>query len=611
MCAEVALQTPSLILRIGSVLCSPEMAIYHMHATVISRASGGSAVAAAAYRSGEKLIDERTGEAHDYSRRSGVDGAEIIAPEGAPDWVRERDRLWNAGEAAEKRKDSQVAREVRVALPRELDSEQRRELVRGFVQAEFAGRGMVADVSYHDGNSDNPHAHILLTTRELNSDGFGGKDRSWNSKELLSGWREQWAESANRALEGAGRAERIDHRTLAAQREEAIERGQGARAEKLDRDPEIHLGKAAWMARRRGEGNARTRRNDRICAGNRSREMERGRLGRAIRAVDLQIKAQHLREAVSRGSAWASGKVKAGAALVRSIPQRREQARADRSIAAFEAGAKGPWEKDSAGVTALHYAAAAGRDGLVDRLIQAGAWVETYDRACATPLDRAAAAGHATTIERLIEAGAPVKTSDFAGVTPLHRAVEAGAAESTRILIKHGANPHEADGEGRTPATMAQAAGQQDIVKQIQEWDAKRKAEKAAALRQWELDAPKRAAAAARYDQRKAQEAAQQQAREEARRTQLKAIEAAQQKEWMEITRKQAAKRAREDAIGKAEFVRSLDPKSSKEQTWNERELGQKWKKDNFSEAWQIERAAEAARPKQEPGLERDYGPSR
>ena len=345
--------------------------------------------------------------------------------------------------------------------------------------------------------------------------------------------------------------------------------------------------------------------------GNRDREKERGRLGRAIRAVDLQIKVQQFREAVSRGSAWASGKVKAGAALVRSIPQRREQARADRSIAAFEAGAKGPWVQDSAGVTALHYAAAAGRDGLVGRLIQAGAWVETYDRSCATPLDRAAAAGHATTIERLIEAGAPVKTSDFAGVTPLHRAVEAGAAESTRILLKHGANPHEADGEGRTPATMAQAAGQQDIVKQIQEWDAKRKAEQAAARRQWELDAPKRAAEDARYEQRKAQEAAQQLAREEAWRAQLKAIEAAQQKEWAEKEAKIAEKRAQETAIGKAQFVRSLDPKSSKEQTWYERQLGQEWKKANYFEAWQIEQAAAAARPKQEPSQERDYGPSR
>ena len=78
--------------------------------------------------------------------------------------------------------------------------------------------------------------------------------------------------------------------------------------------------------------------------------------------------------------------------------------------------------------------------------------------------------------------------------------------------------------------------------------------------------------------------------------------------EWAEKDAKIAAKREREDAMGKAEFVRSLDPKSSKEQTWNERELGQKWKKNNWSEAWQIERAAEAARPKQEPGLERDSG---
>ena len=278
------------------MVCSPRMAIYHMHAAVISRTCGGSVVAAAAYRSGEKLVNERTGEAHDYSRRDGVDGSEIIAPEDAPEWVRDRDRLWNEAEASEKRKDSQVAREVRVALPRELDPEQRRELVRGFVKAEFAGRGMVADVSYHDGNSGNPHAHILLTTRELNSDGFAGKDRSWNSKELLSGWREQWAESANRALDRAGSRERLDHRTLAAQRDEAIERGQTIRAEKLDRDPEIHLGKAAWMALRRGEGNERTRRNDWINLGNKAREEERSRGKEMVLAI--QDKIDGLRQAV-------------------------------------------------------------------------------------------------------------------------------------------------------------------------------------------------------------------------------------------------------------------------------------------------------------------------
>ena len=567
------------------MVLSPVMAIYHMHATVISRASGGSAVAAAAYRSGKKLIDERTGEQHDYSRRDGVDGAEIIAPEGAPDWVRDRDRLWNSGEAAEKRKDSQVAREVRVALPRELDPEQRRELVRGFVQAEFAGRGMVADVSYHDGNSGNPHAHILLTTRELHSDGFGGKDRSWNSKELLSGWREQWAASANRALDRAGSRERIDHRTLEAQRVEAIERGQGGRAEKLDRDPEIHLGKAAWMARRRGAGNERTQRNDRICDGNRAREMERGRLGRANRALEAEIRTERIREAVARGSAWASEKVKAGAALVRSIPQRRQEAKAAR----VQRTAEREWKAVAA--------------------MEKYAW--TPDHTGATPLHRAAEAGHAKTIDRLIQAGADLNAQDWKGRTPLHRAVEKGSADSTSTLLKHGANPQQVDFRGRTPTTMAENAGREDLVNEIHKANAKREREEAERQRQWELDAPKRAAEEARWEQEKAQEVAEQRAVEERMRAQLKAIEAAQQKEWAEKDAKIAAKREREDAMGKAEFVRSLDPKSSKEQTWNERELGQKWKKNNWSEAWQIERAAEAARPKQEPGIERDSGPSR
>ena len=454
------------------------------------------------------------------------------------------------------------------------------------VQAEFAGRGMVADVSYHDGNSDNPHAHILLTTRELNSDGFGGKDRSWNSKELLSGWREQWAESANRALEGAGSVERIDHRTLAAQRDEAIERGQGARAEKLDRDPEIHLGKAAWMARRRGEGNERTRRNDRICDGNRAREMERGRLGRAIRALDAEIRTERIREAVARGSAWASEKVKAGAALVRSIPQRRQEAKASR----VQRKAAREWEAVAAG--------------------KKYAW--TPDHTGAVPLHRAAAAGHAKTIDRLIKAGADLDPQDWKGRTPLHRAVENGSADSTSTLLKHGANPQQLDFRGRTPTTMAENAGREDLVNEIHKANAKREREAAERQRQWELDAPKRAAAVVRWEQKKAQEAAQQREAEERRREQLEAIRAAAQREWMEITRKQAEQRAREYADGRAEFVRSLDPKSSKEQTWNERELGQKWKKDNFSEAWKIERAAEAARPEPQRGPDRDYGgPSR
>ena len=385
----------------------------------------------------------------------------------------------------------------------------------------------------------------MLTTRELNSDGFGAKDRSWNSKELLSGWREQWAESANRALDRAGRSERIDHRTLAAQRAEAIERGQGARAEKPDRDPEIHLGKAAWMARRRGEGNARTRRNDRICAGNRAREMERGRLGRAIRALDAEIRNERIREAVARGSAWASEKVKAGAALVRSIPQRRQEAKAAR----VQRKAASEWEAVEAG--------------------KKYSW--TPDHTGATPLHRAAEADHAKTIDRLIKAGADLDAQDWKGRTPLHRAVENGLVDSTSTLLKHGANPQQLDFRGRTPTTMAENAGREDLVNEIHKANAKREREEAERQRQWELDAPKRAAAAARWEQKKAQEAAEQRAVEERRRAQLKAIEAAQQKEWAEKDAKIAAKREREDAMGKAEFVRSLDPKSSKEQTWNER----------------------------------------
>ena len=132
----------------------------------------------------------------------------------------------------------QVAREVEVAAPVELSKEQRRELVQGFAEREFVTRGMVADIAYHDGDGSNPHAHILLTTRRLEGEGFGGKERDWNRKELLSDWRETWAREANEALERAGigeanevleRAgigERIDHRSLIVQRDEALVRGE-------------------------------------------------------------------------------------------------------------------------------------------------------------------------------------------------------------------------------------------------------------------------------------------------------------------------------------------------------------------------------------------------
>ena len=154
---------------------------------MISRGKGRSCVAAAAYRAGDRLQDVRQGLTHDYTRRRDVRETWIQAPEEASAWVTGRQALWTAVDAGEKRKDAQTAREVEVALPRELTPDQQRETVREFVDAAFVERGMVADVAIHEGHhpaEPNPHAHILLTTRTLTPDGFGPKNRDWNAKEL-------------------------------------------------------------------------------------------------------------------------------------------------------------------------------------------------------------------------------------------------------------------------------------------------------------------------------------------------------------------------------------------------------------------------------------------
>ena len=176
-----------------------------------------------------------------------------------------------------------------MAIPRELRPEDGRALVRDYAQRAFVDRGMVADIAYHGGQGENPHAHIMLTTRSISPEGFGPKNRDWNKKEQLAAWREDWAASANRALERRGHAERIDHRTLAVQRDEALARGDTARGETLDRDPEIHLGRASWMMLRTGEANERTRRNEQTAEGNREREQERAAGHEEIRTIQERI----------------------------------------------------------------------------------------------------------------------------------------------------------------------------------------------------------------------------------------------------------------------------------------------------------------------------------
>jgi Ti-type conjugative transfer relaxase TraA len=198
------------------------LAIYHLTAKIVQRAKGQSSVAAAAYRSGSLLHEETTGITHDYTRKRGVAHAEILAPEGAPDWVFDRQTLWNTVEAAEKRKDAQVAREIEIGLPVELSKPEQIALARDFARREFVTKGMVADFGIHLDNPHNPHAHILLTTRRLTADGFGPKERSWNDKRELLHWRSGWAEVTNEHLAEAGLGVRIDHRSYADQRLELI-----------------------------------------------------------------------------------------------------------------------------------------------------------------------------------------------------------------------------------------------------------------------------------------------------------------------------------------------------------------------------------------------------
>ena len=244
------------------------MAVYHVTAKIISRSTGRSAVAAAAYRSGEELTNERDGVVHDYSRKNGVIHAEIMTPENALDWVEDRNKLWNEVEKVEKSNKAQLAREVEIAVPNELKREQQIELVQEYAKENFVKKGMVADIALHDKGDGNPHAHIMLTMRPFEKDGSWGdkqkkeylldqngnkqydakkktykcktvKTTDWDKPETLEKWRENWAKTANKHLERAGHEQRIDHRSY---KEQGVE--------KL---PTIHLGPVAHAMEKRGE----------------------------------------------------------------------------------------------------------------------------------------------------------------------------------------------------------------------------------------------------------------------------------------------------------------------------------------------------------------------
>jgi hypothetical protein len=228
------------------------MAIFYMKTNIIGRSSGRSAIGAAAYRRsakmhsvahaayqrGEKIYAKGDKITHDYRSKGGVVHSEILLPDGAPLEFTDAQTLWNAVESSEKRKDAQLAREIIVALPREFNFDEHIEILRRYLQENFVKIGMIADFSIHNTGDGNPHAHIMLTTRNVTPDGFGKKNTDWNKKELLLEWRNAWAHTNNDMFERKGLAERIDHRSY---------KEQG-----LDRLPYIHMGHEATALEKKG-----------------------------------------------------------------------------------------------------------------------------------------------------------------------------------------------------------------------------------------------------------------------------------------------------------------------------------------------------------------------
>ena len=291
------------------------MAIYHLSVKAVSRSAGRSATAAAAYRAGCEMADERTGQIHDYRRKGGVESAEIILPEGAPEWATDRAKLWNAAELAEQRKDACVAREYEVALPAELSPGERKRLVHDFAKDMANREGCAVDVAIHapgrGGDNRNHHAHMLRTTRKVGAEGLGAKldteKAGRNRAADLEAVRVRWAEMSNIALERAGHTARVDHRSLEAQHASLPvdpERLPGERLgdyigrkirhheyrEQLDRLPPVHLGPAATGYERRTGKPSRLRLDYEQEASERlARARELGDLERQEKVLDHSI----------------------------------------------------------------------------------------------------------------------------------------------------------------------------------------------------------------------------------------------------------------------------------------------------------------------------------
>ena len=256
-----------------------KLAIYHCSTKTISRSTGRTAVASSAYRAGEKLQNEQTGLSHDFTKKQGVVHSEIISN---LDVKIDRNELWNLAEKSENRKDARTAREWVIALPDELNKEERKELAQDFARSLVNRYGCVADLAIHEpstgGNDKNHHAHIMLTTRkaELNENAeltlttkteielSNTKRQTLNlgtTQQEIKHVREKWAELANHALEQAGKQQKIDHRSYAEQNS--------------SRQATIHEGVSVTQMRRRGISTEISRFNDSVKQYNQTQQEKR------------------------------------------------------------------------------------------------------------------------------------------------------------------------------------------------------------------------------------------------------------------------------------------------------------------------------------------------
>ena len=290
----------------------------HHDIKIIQRSNHQSAVASAAYQSGERLFSEYDQKQKYYSHKSEIVHTEIMLPPHAPPAYADRNTLWNAAEAIEKQWNSQLARRIVLAIPREIPPEQHADLIRDYCREFFVSKGMIADFAIHDKGNGNPHAHILLTMRAMDENGKwlpksrkvydldengerirlpSGSWKShkedtvdWNDQKYGEIWRQGWAATANRYLEANGRPERLDLRSYERQG--------------LDKIPTVHMGPAVSQMEKRGI------------------QTNIGNLNRDIKAANSLM--QSIRQMVRHLKGWIADLKEKKAALLEALQESKE-----------------------------------------------------------------------------------------------------------------------------------------------------------------------------------------------------------------------------------------------------------------------------------------------